>query len=82
MMSNLYGSRKLTDWDDDDPQTLQDTSSKWDKVVIMKHMFTLEELQVSRAISTNCDMLTMSRRILPQCWRSKRTFVKNVPSLE
>lgn len=37
---------KLTDWDDDDPSTLQDTSSKWDKVVILKHMFTLQELEV------------------------------------
>jgi len=35
----------LTDWDDDDPQTLPDTSSRWDKVVILKHMFTLEELE-------------------------------------
>lgn len=37
---------KLADWDDDDPQTLQDTSSRWDKVVILKHMFTLQELEV------------------------------------
>ncbi|EXJ59281.1 hypothetical protein A1O7_06713 [Cladophialophora yegresii CBS 114405] len=36
---------KLTDWDDDDPQTLNETSSKWDKVVILKHMFTLQELE-------------------------------------
>lgn len=37
---------KLADWDDDDPQTIQDTSSRWDKVVILKHMFTLQELEV------------------------------------
>lgn len=37
---------KLADWDDDDPQVLQDTSSRWDKVVILKHMFTLQELEV------------------------------------
>ena len=37
---------KLADWDDDDPSPLQETSSRWDKVVIMKHMFTLEELEV------------------------------------
>lgn len=36
---------KLADWDDDDPQTLKQTSSRFDKVVILKHMFTLEELQ-------------------------------------
>ena len=37
---------KLADWDDDDPQAIQDTSSRWDKVVILKHMFTLQELEV------------------------------------
>ncbi|KAH0558616.1 hypothetical protein GP486_004733 [Trichoglossum hirsutum] len=36
---------KLADWDDDDPSTLPDTSSRWDKVVILKHMFTLQELE-------------------------------------
>lgn len=36
---------KLADWDDDDPQTIQETSSRWDKVVILKHMFTLQELE-------------------------------------
>ena len=39
-------NNRLADWDDDDPQTLQETSSRWDKVVILKHMFTLQELQV------------------------------------
>ncbi|KAL8646703.1 MAG: hypothetical protein Q9210_005978, partial [Variospora velana] len=37
---------KLADWDDDDPQAIQDTSSRWDKVVILKHLFTLQELEV------------------------------------
>lgn len=37
---------KLADWDDDDPQALQETSSRWDKVVILKHMFTLQEIEV------------------------------------
>ena len=36
----------LADWDDDDPSTLQGTSSRWDKVVVLKHMFTLAELEV------------------------------------
>ena len=40
-------SSKLADWDDDDPSILPDTSSRWDKVVILKHMFTLQELEVS-----------------------------------
>ncbi|KAI9759087.1 MAG: hypothetical protein M4579_002604 [Chaenotheca gracillima] len=38
-------NNKLADWDDDDPSAVQDTSSRWDKVVILKHMFTLKELE-------------------------------------
>ncbi|KAI4097287.1 MAG: hypothetical protein LQ344_000386 [Seirophora lacunosa] len=38
-------NNKLADWDDDDPQAIQDTSSRWDKVVILKHLFTLQELE-------------------------------------
>lgn len=37
---------KLADWDDDEPSTLPDTSSRFDKVVVLKHMFTLEEIEV------------------------------------
>lgn len=40
---------RLADWDDDDPQTMQETSSRWDKVVILKHMFTLQELEEDAA---------------------------------
>lgn len=42
---------KLADWDDDEPYAaaggpgLGGRSSKWDKVVILSHMFTLEELE-------------------------------------
>lgn len=38
---------KLADWDDDDPQTIQTKpqSSRWNKVVILKYMFTLEEIE-------------------------------------
>lgn len=43
---------KLADWDDDDPSVLQDTSSRFDKVVILKHMFTLAELEVRQLLST------------------------------
>ena len=39
-------NNKLADWDDDDPSAMQETSSRWEKVVILKHMFTLEELEV------------------------------------
>ncbi|KAF4633817.1 hypothetical protein G7Y89_g4312 [Cudoniella acicularis] len=35
---------RLADWSDDEPSTILETSSRWDKVVILKHMFTLEEL--------------------------------------
>lgn len=41
----LTCSSRLADWDDDDPQALPDTSSRWDKVVVLKHMFTPEELK-------------------------------------
>jgi HIV Tat-specific factor 1 len=37
---------RLADWDDDDePSTIHETSSRWDKIVILKHMFTLAELE-------------------------------------
>lgn len=35
---------KLADWDDDDPYPTQAEVSKWDKMVILRHMFTLAEL--------------------------------------
>ena len=38
---------KLADWDDDEPSTLhpETKGSKWEKVVILSHMFTLKELE-------------------------------------
>jgi HIV Tat-specific factor 1 len=37
---------KLADWDDDDPyQEQAQTTSKWDKMVVLRHMFTLQELE-------------------------------------
>jgi len=39
-------SAKLADWDDDEPDMLlPPRNSKWEKVVILRHMFTLEELE-------------------------------------
>ncbi|TVY56063.1 Splicing factor U2AF-associated protein [Lachnellula suecica] len=35
---------RLADWSDDEVSSIIETSSKWDKVVILKHMFTLEEI--------------------------------------
>lgn len=43
-------SSKLADWDDDDPSALPDTTSRFDKLVILKHMFTLKELEVRRIL--------------------------------
>ncbi|KAJ5578078.1 nuclear mRNA splicing factor-associated protein [Penicillium hispanicum] len=40
---------KLADWDDDDPSALPETSSRQEKVVILKHMFTLKELEEDAA---------------------------------
>lgn len=36
---------KLADWDDDDPAAQPEVATKWDKMVILKHMFTLEEIE-------------------------------------
>lgn len=49
MLTKSYS--KLADWDDDDPSAITDTSSRWDKVVILKHMFTLGELEVRTVLS-------------------------------
>ena len=42
----LNRTSKLADWDDDDPSVITETTTKWDKVVILKNMFTLQELEV------------------------------------
>ncbi|CAZ80273.1 unnamed protein product [Tuber melanosporum] len=38
-------NNKLADWDDDDPSKIPDITSKYDKVVILRHMFTLKQLE-------------------------------------
>ncbi|MCJ1394032.1 hypothetical protein MMC18_006910 [Xylographa bjoerkii] len=55
-------NNKLADWDDDDPSAIQDVSSRWDKVVILKHMFTLEELEEDPAA-----MLDIKEDIREEC---------------
>jgi HIV Tat-specific factor 1 len=60
----------LTDWDDDDPATVQQTS-KHDKVVILKHMFTLAELNEDPAA-----ILDIKEDIREEC--SKLGQVTNV----
>ncbi|KAF2176740.1 hypothetical protein K469DRAFT_755462 [Zopfia rhizophila CBS 207.26] len=37
-------NRKLADWSDDEPSAIPTQTSKYDKIVIMKNLFTLEEL--------------------------------------
>lgn len=44
--ADLKHYSKLADWDDDDPSALPDTTSRMERVVILKHMFTLQELEV------------------------------------
>lgn len=41
---------KLADWDDDDPAAVADTTTKWDKLAILKHMFTLKEIEEDPSI--------------------------------
>ena len=77
-------SSKLADWDDDDPQTIQETSSRWDKVVILKHLFTLKELEARlnfSFISTNIFFSDIStyRKTQPPSLTSKKTSEKNAP---
>jgi len=64
-------NNKLADWDDDDPSTIPDTSSRWDKVVILKHMFTLEELEEDPAA-----ILDIKEDIREEC--AKLGIVTNV----
>ena len=89
-MIRLTENSKLADWDDDDPQALQDPSSKWDKVVILKHMFTLKELEVCRvdfilyllfALGTLILSITLYRKTQEQFLISKRTFERNARRL-
>lgn len=42
----ICSCRRLADWgdEDDNPSTMNEVSSRFDKIVVMKHMFTLEDL--------------------------------------
>ncbi|CZR62080.1 related to cold sensitive U2 snRNA supressor [Phialocephala subalpina] len=62
---------RLADWSDDEPSTIMETSSRWDKVVILKHMFTLEELAEDSAA-----ILDIKEDIREEC--SKLGEVTNV----
>ncbi|EEQ85173.1 nuclear mRNA splicing factor-associated protein [Blastomyces dermatitidis ER-3] len=62
---------KLADWDDDEPSTVPPSSSRWDRVVILKHMFTLQELEEDPAA-----ILDIKEDIRQEC--SKLGEVTNV----
>jgi HIV Tat-specific factor 1 len=63
---------RLADWsDDEEPSALTQTSNRWDKVVILKHMFTLHELDEDPAA-----MLEIKEDIREEC--SKLGNVTNV----
>ncbi|PWY83083.1 hypothetical protein BO94DRAFT_519621 [Aspergillus sclerotioniger CBS 115572] len=62
---------KLADWDDDDPSAMAETTSRFDKVVILKHMFTLKELEEDPAA-----ILDIKEDIRDEC--SKLGEVTNV----
>lgn len=62
---------RLADWSDDEPSTIVEASSKWDKVVILKHMFTLQELEEDPAA-----ILDIKEDIREEC--SKLGEVTNV----
>lgn len=63
---------KLADWDDDDPYPASsELVSKWDKVVILRHMFTLEELEEDPAA-----LIEIKEDIREEC--SKLGAVTNV----
>lgn len=63
-------NNKLADWSDDD-MTPASTSSKFDKMVILRHMFTLQELEDDPAAS-----LDIKEDIREEC--SKLGEVTNV----
>ncbi|PKY09033.1 putative nuclear mRNA splicing factor-associated protein [Aspergillus campestris IBT 28561] len=62
---------KLADWDDDDPSALPETNSRFQKIVVLKHMFTLEELEEDPAA-----ILDIKEDIREEC--SKLGEVTNV----
>lgn len=62
---------RLADWSDDEISAIPDTGSRWDKVVLLKHMFTLEEIKEDPAA-----ILDIKEDIREEC--SKLGEVTNV----
>ena len=46
---------RLADWDDDEPSTVTTTSSRWDKVVVIKRAFTLQSFQEDAGFVTDLE---------------------------
>ncbi|KAK3646952.1 hypothetical protein LTR22_013979 [Elasticomyces elasticus] len=47
---------RLADWDDDDPSVLAKTSSRWDKLVVLENMFTIEGLAADPGLALDIDV--------------------------
>ena len=63
---------KLADWDDDDPYAAQaEAATRWDRTVILQHMFTLQELEEDPAA-----LLDIKEDIRDEC--AKLGVVTNV----
>ena len=62
---------RLADWSDDEPSSVVETTSRWEKVVILKQMFTLAELEEDPAV-----ILEIKEDIREEC--SKLGDVTNV----
>jgi len=78
---------KLADWSsDEDVSQSRVTSGRWDKVVVLKHMFTLEELEVrfysliSVGLRTPTKLSQTFRRTRQPFLISWMTFKRNAPS--
>lgn len=63
--TNMFLCSKLTDWDDEDAATLQ-PSGRWEKVVVLKHMFTLKELEVRKLLLLRLPY-SVNARLLQGC---------------
>lgn len=52
----------MTDWDDNDPSAVKSASVKQNKTVVLKHMFTLQELEEDPAL-----ILDLKEEIREEC---------------
>ena len=62
---------KLADWEDEDPQTIQANASRWEKVMILRHMFTLKELEVGSILLCYLYWILTARMLGGSCCHSR-----------